>query len=260
MRWFKHLLGNNEGDSQFISELLIKHGPDGYYVFYRTLEIMCIEFDIDKPAENVFHFEYFYSKFVKIYRKTLRKVLESCDKTYQKSGESRGIGYREEGENIYLRCCKLKELSDKYTQKALAEKKKKYPQGDHKVRPLDIDKDLDIDIDKRKEYVPTEVETSLALLLKNKILSNNPKAKIKENGWAKDVDLMIRIDNRTPDEIKEVIEFSQSHEFWWKNILSMGKLRKQFDKLTNELRGEKKNGKDKGGSRKSEIKYPVDIE
>ena len=112
----------------------------------------------------------------------------------------------------------------------------------------------------KKEYVPTEVETSLALLLKNKILSNNPKAKIKENGWAKDVDLMIRVDNRTPEEIKEVIEFSQSHEFWWKNILSMGKLRKQFDKLTNELRGERENGKDRRNSQKSGVEYPVDIE
>ena len=42
---------------------------------------------------------------------------------------------------------------------------------------------------------------------------------------------MIRIDKRTPDKIREVIDWCQADDFWCKNILSTNKLRKQYDKL-----------------------------
>ena len=74
-----------------------------------------------------------------------------------------------------------------------------------------------------------------AELLKSRILGNNPKAKITEadlNRWADTVRLMVERDNRTLEEIDTMIEFSQSDDFWKSNILSMAKLREQFDKLT----------------------------
>lgn len=87
-------------------------------------------------------------------------------------------------------------------------------------------------------FVPTAVETRLSDFLKNRILENNPKAIIKNGvGWCKAVRLMLSRDKRTEKEIEEVIEFSQDDEFWRSNILSMDKLRQQFDKLTLKMGG-----------------------
>lgn len=48
---------------------------------------------------------------------------------------------------------------------------------------------------------------------------------------ARAIDLMIRIDKRPSKEIEEVIEWALNDDFWWRNILSGDKLRKQYDKL-----------------------------
>lgn len=48
---------------------------------------------------------------------------------------------------------------------------------------------------------------------------------------------MIRIDGRTPDEIRAVIEWTQQDTFWMNNILSTGKLREKFDQLMLKMGG-----------------------
>lgn len=53
--------------------------------------------------------------------------------------------------------------------------------------------------------------------------------------WAYHVDLMIRRDGRDPMDIAEVIGWAQRDAFWWKNILSTDKLRKQYDRLVIEM-------------------------
>ncbi len=87
---------------------------------------------------------------------------------------------------------------------------------------------------KKSLFVESSNELRLAELLRALIKKNNPNANTPENlqAWAKVIDLMIRIDNRTPDQIEEVLRWSQADTFWWKNIRSTGKLRKQFDELT----------------------------
>ncbi len=69
-------------------------------------------------------------------------------------------------------------------------------------------------------------------------------------GWARDMDLLICIDQRSPDEIRRVIEWCQlPGGFWGPNILSGRKLREKFDTLsgqmmreTSEARYERRNG------------------
>jgi len=75
-------------------------------------------------------------------------------------------------------------------------------------------------------------EFELSSFLFNLILKNNPKFK-KPNlqKWCSHIDLSIRIDKRTPDELRKVIIWCQQDDFWKANILSTSKLRKQFDKL-----------------------------
>jgi len=84
-------------------------------------------------------------------------------------------------------------------------------------------------------------------LLKDKILKNNSKAKIKDSQipkWADVVRLMVERDNRTLDEIDKIIEFSQQDEFWKTVILSMGNLRKNFDQLTMQQKRTKPQDRD----------------
>ena len=86
----------------------------------------------------------------------------------------------------------------------------------------------------------------LAKLLYKEILHNNPQHK-KPNleSWANDFRLMMEIDKREGKEIQELILFSQSHDFWYKNILSAGKLREKYDVLILEKNGKQGNKKDR---------------
>jgi len=91
----------------------------------------------------------------------------------------------------------------------------------------------------KKKYLIT---SDLTELLKNLILQNNPKAKITESqlrNWDREIQRMKSIDYRTDEEIEVMIQFSQNDPFWRTNILSMGKLRKQFDQLTLKQQSEK---------------------
>ena len=104
------------------------------------------------------------------------------------------------------------------------------------------DKKVKNDKKNKRLYVPNPKHLELAALLSKNILTNNPDSKgitpRQLNLWSEDVDKMIRLDNRTYEQIESMINFSQKHSFWHKNILSMDKLRKQFDRLTLELRGD----------------------
>jgi len=82
----------------------------------------------------------------------------------------------------------------------------------------------------------------LADRLRDWITKNNPKARVPDSlqKWTLEIERMIRIDERTAGEIQAVIDYSQQHEFWWKNIMSADKLRKQYDRLINEMASDKK--------------------
>jgi hypothetical protein len=83
-----------------------------------------------------------------------------------------------------------------------------------------------------KPFLSDSIEIRLSELLFEKILSRNPNHK-KPNlqTWAKDVDRMIRIDHRIPEDIRAVIEWCQADTFWHTVILSTAKLRAKFDQL-----------------------------
>lgn len=52
--------------------------------------------------------------------------------------------------------------------------------------------------------------------------------------WSKDINLAIKVDGRTADELEQCIDWIYSQigaAFWQKNILSGAKLRKNFDTM-----------------------------
>jgi hypothetical protein len=99
-----------------------------------------------------------------------------------------------------------------------------------------------------KKFADDSTQIKLSIKLKKLILQNNPNARVPQNGqiqsWAMVIDKMLRLDHRPPQEIEDIIEFSQKHSFWQTNILSTASLRDAYDKLfllrKQEL--EKKNG------------------
>ena len=91
---------------------------------------------------------------------------------------------------------------------------------------------------KRRVYNFSDDDMRLSRLLHDLLMQNNPNRKSlteeQLERWANDCRLMRENDGkngRTIEEIELVLQWSQSDLFWKNNILSMGKLRKQFDQL-----------------------------
>ena len=86
----------------------------------------------------------------------------------------------------------------------------------------------------------------IANYLKNNILRVNPTFKdLNAILWAKDIELAIRIDKRTPEQLKECIDWIYSGKgnssFWIPNILSGKKLRQKFDTINMQAIAYNKN-------------------
>ncbi len=84
---------------------------------------------------------------------------------------------------------------------------------------------------KPKSLVSADASTLCSLFLK-KLLEFKPDLKTPNvETWAKDFDKMLRLDKRSPEKVKQVIEWLTTSQFWRKNVLSAAKLREQFDRL-----------------------------
>ena len=93
---------------------------------------------------------------------------------------------------------------------------------------------------KKKEFLENSIEFKLAKHLLFEIrIKNNPAFKTPDlNSWAGEVDKMIRIDGRNIEGIDYLIHWSQQNNFWFKNILSTARLRKQFDTRVAHVKAE----------------------
>ena len=91
--------------------------------------------------------------------------------------------------------------------------------------------------------VPTQQASQLAELLLISIRQTSPNQSDKSlETWAADIDKMLRIDKADFETVERVIRYLPFDDFWNTNILSGGKLRKQFDKLLANM-SKAKNGK-----------------
>ena len=89
-------------------------------------------------------------------------------------------------------------------------------------------------------YDESSVQYQLANLLFEKIRQDDPSFK-KPNlqSWADHIRLMMERDDRTEEQIKYLIEWSQSNSFWKSNILSTKKLREKATTLIRQIKAEK---------------------
>lgn len=84
----------------------------------------------------------------------------------------------------------------------------------------------------------TEVDMELAKYLHDRIQRNNPQWKLrgKLETWAEHVEKLRRIDGRTPEQIRDMIDWTQDDDFWQANILSTAKLREKFNQLIPQVK------------------------
>lgn len=95
--------------------------------------------------------------------------------------------------------------------------------------------------EEEKKNVPCQGDIALTTVLILRIIKNSPGCKLtklsgpektkKLHKWADHIRLMREVDGHSEDEIKAVIDWSQSDPFWRKNILSTEKLREKWDQL-----------------------------
>ena len=89
-----------------------------------------------------------------------------------------------------------------------------------------------IDTIQKKLFSPNSDEIRMSELLFNLIQERNPNHKKPNmNTWAIHIDKMIRLDNRSVEDIEKIIRWCQEDEFWQNNILSTSSLKKQYDTL-----------------------------
>ena len=86
-------------------------------------------------------------------------------------------------------------------------------------------------------FLSDSIEYRLSSYLFKFIKKNNEKAKEPNfQVWCRELDKILRIDKREVEEVKKIIKWCQEDGFWYKNILSPGSLRKQYDKFVLEIK------------------------
>lgn len=102
---------------------------------------------------------------------------------------------------------------------------------------------------KAKQYDHDSPEYQTARYLYELIITNNEKFKKPHlQRWADTVRLMHERDGRSFEDIRAVANYAQHSSFWMSNVLSMNKLRKQFDRLYMQAKKAKPQPKEKDWS------------
>ena len=81
-------------------------------------------------------------------------------------------------------------------------------------------------------YGEDSVPMQLARTLAAGIHRNKPDAKLPRDGfqeWAREFDLMLRVDHRPREKIEAVVAYAMASTFWRKVIFSASKIREKFD-------------------------------
>jgi hypothetical protein len=102
-------------DDPDIDDAITIFGSDGYYIFFRTLEILAQEFDPNTPGEITVSREFFRKKFRVSWQKVV-KVLSfyhERERIFHKFLDDKRLP------SIWLHCPKYQELTDEYSKKLL---------------------------------------------------------------------------------------------------------------------------------------------
>jgi hypothetical protein len=101
-----------------------------------------------------------------------------------------------------------------------------------------------------KDFSEESIEYVLTQRLFEKIQERSPDHREPNyQTWCKSIDMLIRVDKKSPADVARVIDWCQSDAFWQNNILSTDKLRAKFDQLKLNM-DKKANGTNRQFSKK----------
>ena len=111
--------------------------------------------------------------------------------------------------------------------------------------------------------LPSAEASSLTDHFLSKIKERSPEFKVPNlKKWVKEMDLIIRLDKRNPEEIKRLIEWSATHKWWKVACLSPSKLRRVYDEMLIQMAGEKDKDivrENRNYALKMKERYPEDM-
>jgi hypothetical protein len=93
----------------------------------------------------------------------------------------------------------------------------------------------------------------LADLLADLIAENGSRRPTVSPTWVRDMERLLRLDERTAVQVEAAIRWSQRDDFWQSNILSPAKLRKQYDRMRLQARRDTTRTERRSGSAASMV-------
>lgn len=97
---------------------------------------------------------------------------------------------------------------------------------------------------RKRVYDESSVHYQLAYLLYQKILQDDQSFKMPNmDVWSDYIRLMMERDDRTEEQIKYLINWSQNNSFWKSNILSTKKLREKATTLIRQIKADSEKAK-----------------
>ena len=110
---------------------------------------------------------------------------------------------------------------------------------------------------KKRIYDVDSIPYQLAEYLFEEMKKNNPEARKPDfHKWANDIRLMMEIDNRKEEQVRNMITWSQSNDFWKGNILSAKKLRDKYDQMKVQANQSYKNN-NAAAPKNDSVKYDI---
>ncbi len=242
--WFKH--DSNARHDIKIQYLRSVHGNAGYGMFWMLIEIM--------RDSNDYCLKYNQMTFVALSREfdltevETRSFIDFCINTELLTKDN-GIIY---SESLLKR---LDKLEERKRQLKLNGMKGGRPRKEQQEQAPEATSQPELELDKPKKEKPVRTKNAtvaqysvevnqLTDLLVEKIKENNPKAQTPNfNQWRDSIRLMMENDGYEFDQVRKMIEWCQSDEFWKSNILSAKKLREKAGTLVLQMNRGAENGR-----------------
>lgn len=203
-------------DDPDIDDAITIFGSDGYYIFFRTLEILAQEFDPNTPGEITVSREFFRKKFRVSWQKVV-KVLSfyhERERIFHKFLDDKRLP------SIWLHCPKYQELTDEYSKKLLKKMSGQTPDSClDKVRveeevEEEVDKDNNINNKREEKIYPDWIPKNTFLEYQNQ-----RKKKIKPQSLNRFFNSLKKICDETKASPEEIL--NQSIVNGWEGIFPL---------------------------------------
>jgi Domain of unknown function (DUF4373) len=222
----------NARNDEKVLMLRAEHGWQGYGIFWALIEMMFESSDTSLHHDKTKGIAVSYNIDITL----LKDVINTCitEGLFVSDGDMFW------SESLKRRKGKYQEMKEKKAEAGRKGMAKRWAKDNTVITENNKEKESKEKEIKEKESkgnktISPKFETcdmEMAQQLFSRILENNENAKKPDlDKWANEIRLMRISDNRTEEQIRYLIDWTQSDSFWKSNILSPAKLRKQFDSL-----------------------------